>query len=175
MGLNSKKPFYEHKSRKLATPFMITKEDALLIKKFFDWLKFQDFQNKKPLREEFFILRDFKEKDLIIDFDYIPIKKSKLNTPIEIKNYLFLKSKKVLIEDEIIKELYELESKVNEILYNRQLIANYYGEVYSKLDNSFANLIYITREAMINYFKKYDDRAFYIVIKKYATYLAIEH
>jgi CRISPR-associated protein Csh1 len=28
---------------------------------------------------------------------------------------------------------------------------------------------------MLNYFKKYDSRSFYVVIKKYATYLAIEH
>jgi CRISPR-associated protein Csh1 len=64
---------------------------------------------------------------------------------------------------------------VDEVLYNRQLKNNYCGEVYKKLDNNFASLIYSTREAMVNYFNKYDDRAFYAVIKKYATYLAIEH
>jgi len=175
MGLNSKKPFLEHKNRKLTTPFMIKKDDALLVKKFFDWLKFQDFKNKKPLKEEFFINRDFKEKDLIIDYDYIPTKIDRLKNKIVIKNYLLLRQGNNLIEDDTIEYLSQLEDVVDEVLYNRQLKNNYYGEVYKKLDNNFASLIYSTREAMVNYFKKYDDRAFYAVIKKYTTYLAIEH
>ena len=175
MGLNAKKPFLEHKNRKLTTPFMICKDDALLVKKFFDWLKFQDFKNKKPLKEEFFINRDFKEKDLIIDYDYIPTKIDRLKNKIIIKNYLLLRQGNNLIEDDTIEYLNQLEDVVDEVLYDRQLKNNYYGEVYKKLDNNFASLIYSTREAMVNYFKKYDDRAFYAVIKKYATYLAIEH
>ena len=175
MGLNSKKPFLEHKNRKLATPFMIKKDDALLIKKFFDWLKFQDYKDKKPLKDEFFINRDFKEKDLIIDYDYIPSKIERLKNKIVIKNYLLLRDGNNLIEDYTIEYLNQLEDIVDEIFYNRQLKNNYYGEVYKKLDNNFASLIYSTREAMLNYFKKYNDKAFYAVIKKYATYLAIEH
>jgi len=175
MGLNSKKPFLEHKNRKIVTPFMMLKEDALLAKKFFDWLKFQKFMDKKPLNDAFFINRDFKEKDLIIDFDHIPLKVDKFKEPIVIKNYLMLHKGKVLIEDEKIEYLNILEDKVDEILYNRQLRNNYYGEVYKKLDNHFTSLIYSTRDAMSGYFKKYDDRGFYLVIKKYATYLAIEH
>jgi len=175
MGLNAKKPFLEHKNRNLKTPFMIKKEDALLLKKFFDWLKFQDYQNKTPLANEMFINRDFKEKDLIVDFDYIPIQTRKLIKPIQIKNHLLLKNSTILIEDEEIEYLNILEDKVDEILYNRQLKNNYYGEVYNKLDNHFASLIYSTRDAMVNYFKKYDDRGFFVVIKKYASYLAIEH
>ncbi len=175
MGLNSKKPFLEHKTRKSKAPFFILKENALLAKQFFDWLKFQDFKNKKPLGDDFFINRDFKEKDLVIDFDYLPVKIDRLKEPIVIKNYLLIKKDKVLIEDETIEYLNILEDRVDEILYNRQLKNNYYGEVYKKLDNKFASLIYSTRDAMSGYFKKYDDRAFKVVIKKYATYLAIEH
>lgn len=175
MGLNAKKPFLEHKTRKSKAPFFILKENALLAKQFFDWLKFQDFKNKKPLVDEFFINRDFKEKDLVIDFDYLPVKIDRLKEPIVIKNYLLIKKGKVIIEDERIAYLNILEDRVDEILYNRQLKNNYYGEVYKKLDNKFASLIYSTRDAMSGYFKKYDDRAFKVVIKKYATYLAIEH
>ena len=175
MGLNSKKPYLEHKTRKEKVPFMILKENAILTKKFFDWLKFQKFTEKKPLGDEFFINRDFKEKDLIIDFDYLPVKIDKLKKPIVIKNHLLLKEDKMLIEDEKIEYLNLLEDKVDEILYNRQLKNNYYGEVYKKLDNKFASLIYSTRDAMSGYFKKYDKRGFDTVIKKYATHLAIEH
>jgi len=181
MGLNSKKPYLEQKTRKEKAPFMILKEEALLAKKFFDWLKTQKYMDKTPLANEFFINRDFREKDLIIDYDYLPVKIDKLQTPITIKNYLMLKKGKIYIEDEIIEYLsgskdgLTLENKVDEVLYNRQLKNNYYGEVYKKLDNKFASFIYSTRDAMSGYFKKYDDRGFYYAIKKYATHLAIEH
>jgi len=175
MGLNSKKPFLEQKTRREKAPFLIKKEDALLAKKFFDWLKFQKFMDKTPLSDEFFINRDFRDKDVIIDFDHIPLKINKLLEPIVIKNHLLITKGKVMIEDERIVYLNQLEDKIDEVLYNRQLKNNYYGEVYKKLDNRFASLIYSTRDAMVNYFKKYDDRGFYVVIKKYATYLAIEH
>ncbi len=175
MGLNSKKPYLEQKTRKEKAPFLIKKEDALLAKKFFDWLKFQKFMDKKPLSDDFFINRDFREKDLIIDFDHLPIKINKLKESIFIKNHLLLKKEKILIEDETIEYLNLLEDKIDEVLYNRQLKNNYYGEVYKKLDNKFASLIYSTRDAMSGYFKKYDKRGFDVVIKKYATHLAIEH
>jgi len=175
MGLNSKKPYLEQKTRKEKAPFLIKKEDALLAKKFFDWLKFQKFTDKKPLSDALFINRDFKEKDLIVDFDHLPLKIERLKKPVVIKNHLLLKNGKVLIEDETIEYLNLLEDKVDEVLYNRQLKNNYYGEVYKKLDNRFASFIYSTRDAMSGYFKKYDDRGFYVVIKKYATNLAIEH
>jgi len=175
MGLNAKKPYLEQKTRKEKAPFLIEKEDALLAKKFFDWLKTQKYMDKTPLGSEFFINRDFREKDLIIDFDYLPIKIDRLKEPISIKNHLLLKKGKVLIEDETIEYLNILEDKIDEVLYNRQLKNNYYGEVYKKLDNKFASFIYSTRDAMSGYFKKYDDRAFYQVIEKYATHLAIEH
>ena len=175
MGLNAKKPYLELKTRKEKAPFFIAKEDALLAKKFFDWLKVQAFMDKAPLGSDFFINRDFRDKELIIDFDHIPIKIEKLQKPIVIKNHLLIKKGKVVIEDETITYLNILEDKVDEVLYNRQLKNNYYGEVYKKLDNKFASLIYSTRDAMSGYFKKCDDRAFYDVIKKYATHLAIEH
>ena len=176
MGLNAKKPFLEHKNRKISTSFMILKEDAIFSKKFFDWLKTQQYINKNPLTDEFFINRDFKDKDVITDFDYIPLKIDKLKEPIDIKNYLYIREKgKVLIEDNRVEYLGHLEDIVDEVLYNKQLKNNYYGEVYKKLDNHFASLIYSTRDAMSGYFKKYDDRGFFVIIKKYATYLAIEH
>lgn len=175
MGLNSKKPYLEQKTRKEKAPFLIEKEDALLSKKFFDWLKFQKYMDKTPLSSNFFINRNFKEKDLIVDFNYLPIKIEKFNEPIEIKNYLLLKKGKILIEDEKIEYLNILEDKIDEVLYNGQLKNNYYGEVYKKLDNNFASFIYSTRDAMSGYFKKYDDRAFYQAIEKYTTHLAIEH
>lgn len=175
MGLNAKKPYLEHKTKKTIAPFMIQDIDALMIKKFFDWLKYQKYQNKYPNGEQFFLNRDYKEKDMITDFDYLPIKISKFDDSIYYKNHLQVFENKQLIDDDTIDSLGALEQIVDEIFYNHQLISNYFGDVYNKLDKSFANLIYITRDAMINYFKKYDDRAFYSVIKKHGTDFVLEH
>ncbi len=178
MGLNSKKPFLEHKSRKVTIPFIVAKEDIILIKKFFDWLKVQDLKKLFPLDpmdKNFFINRDFKEKDLIIDFDFIPINGDELKKPLEVKNYLLAKTKEGYIEDYKIEKISHLEGVVDEIFYNKQLKSNYFGEVYKKLSNSFGNLIYLTRDAMVDFFIKRDERAFFKIIKRYADSFIIEH
>lgn len=175
MGLNAKKPYLEHKTKKTIAPFMIEQNKAMMIKKFFDWLKYQKYQNKYPSGEQFFINRDYKEKDVIIDFDYLPIKIDKFDDSIYYKNYLQVFENKHLIDDDTIDSLGALEKIVYEIFYNDQLISNYYGDVYNKLNKNFANLIYITRDAMVNYFKKYDERAFYSIIEKNGTDFVLEH
>lgn len=181
MGLNAKKPYLEHKSRKIEVPFMISNSNALLIRKFFDWLKYQKYQDKNPLGytgeegEAIFLDRDFREKDVVTEFDYIPIKIAELKEPVIVKNYLHISKDKVPMEDREIKELYQLEEIVDTVFYNKQLANNYYGEVYNKLDKSLASLIYMTRDAMRNYFKKYDSGAFYHVVERYGTEFVIDH
>lgn len=175
MGLNAKKPYLEHKSRKIVSPFMVLDSDALMIKSFFDWLKFQDYQDKKPLGKQFFINRDYKEKDLIVEYDYLPVDINKFDESIIFKNYLKIMKNKMLVDSDTINSLEQLEQIVNEVFYNNQMISNYYGEVYKKLDKYFANLIYLTREGMRNYFKKFDNRAFYQIISKYGTDFVLEH
>ncbi|MBD3795021.1 MAG: hypothetical protein IE881_03645, partial [Epsilonproteobacteria bacterium] len=174
MGLNAKKPFLAHKNRKLQTPFMITDSDAILIKKFFDWLKLQDGKDKYPNGEKFFIHRDFKEKDVILDFDYLPLKIEKFDNSILIINYLNIKDK----EDYEIKDLFVLEEKVDEVFYNKQLKHNYFRDdlkVSDFVSKKLQQLIFETKYAMVNYFKKFDERGFYQVVKKYGTDFVIEH
>jgi len=182
MGLNSKKPFLEHKTKLKTIPFLIENNNALLLKKFFDWLKVQPYKDEynkpidKYLDNKFFIKKhSANDESEIMDFDYIPCEIDKLNTSITIKNYLWLKSTNVLLENYEIEFLNQLEEKVDDIFYNHQLTTNYYGEVWKKLDNSFANFIYITRDAMISYFRKYDDKNFYQVVKKYGSKFVVEH
>lgn len=175
MGLNAKKPFLEHKSRKLISPFMVLDNEALMIKKFFDWLKFQEYQNKNPLGKQFFLNRDFKEKDLITEYDFLSIEIDKLDDSIYYKNYLKIMENKRLVDSDTIDTLEHLEKVVDEVFFNHQLITNYYGEVYKKLDKHFSNLIYLTRDGMRSYFRKFDERAFYQIINKYATNFVLEH
>ena len=168
MGLNSKKPFLEQKSKKLTAPFLLLDSDALLSKKFFDWLKFQDNREKYPLIDTLFMHRDFRDKDLILDFDYIPIQLKELTPPIKVDNHLKVKK----IEDYELKELFHLESKIDELFYAKQLIFNYFNDdtkVSKFVTKELQNLLFVTKYSMINYFKKYDDREFYQVVKKYGS------
>ncbi len=168
MGLNSKKPFLEQKMKKTKAPFLLLDTDALLAKKFFDWLKFQNNKEKYPLTKSLFMHRDFREKDLLLDFDYIPTQIKELSPPIVIKNYLKIKK----LEDYEVKELFQLESKIDELFYAKQLIFNYFNDdvkVSSFVSKELQNLLLVTKYSMINYFKKYDDREFYQIVKKYGS------
>ncbi len=179
MGLNAKKPFLEHKTKsvinkKTIAPFVIEQNDAFMVKKFFDWLKYKKYQDKYPSGEQFFINRDFKDKDIITDFDYLPAKIDKLDKPIKIVNHLHIKEK----EDFELDELWKVESLIDDIFYNKQLKNNYFTDdikVSSFVSKKLQQLIFETKYAMVNYFKKYDEREFYQVVKKYGTSFVIEH
>ncbi|MBW2164601.1 MAG: hypothetical protein JRG74_00430 [Deltaproteobacteria bacterium] len=176
MGLNSKKQFLESKTKNNPVPFFITDKNALMLKRFFDWLKFQSYEDNYPLEKNIFIKKHSKNGEAIIDdFDFIPNEDERLSKSIYYKNYLIARDGKRIIEDNTIDLLWELEEKVDEIFYNNQLKNNYFNEVWNKLDKSFQNLIYITRAGVVNYFKKHDDRAFYQIIKKYGTDFILEH
>ncbi|WP_152020021.1 hypothetical protein [Aliarcobacter butzleri] len=185
MGLNSKKPFLENKTRKFSAPFLLKNEDALILKKFFDWLKNQSnnrpFENKKCL---YLIKKINNDEAEITDFDYIPTKKDDVNKYfplIYVKNYLELENKdKKLISDYEIKELWQLEDKVDELFYNKQLKFNYYKEskdikVSDFLSKELQSILFVTKFAMINYFKKYSDTGFLNIVNKYGTQFVINH
>jgi CRISPR-associated protein Csh1 len=176
MGLNSKKPFLEHKSRRLLAPFMITRKSAFMSKLFFDWLALQPY--KTDLLEQIFIHRYSNNGLAIIsDFDHIPLKNYKLKK-IYVQNHLLAKYKGNLLEDYEIEELWQLENIVDEKLYNNQLKHNYLRDdlkVSNYVSKNLHSLIFETRYAMVNYFKKLDDREFYYVIKKYTNEFIMEH
>lgn len=191
MGLNSKKTFLENKTRKFSAPFLLKNEDALLLKKFFDWLKVQPYRDEENksidryLNEHFFLQRQSNNDEAeIIDFDYIPTKKDDINKyfpAIYVRNHLLLENKdKKLISDYEIKELWQLEDKVDELFYNGQLKYNYYKDnkdikVSDFLSKELQSILFITKFSMINYFKKYDDREFQNIIKKYGVQFIINH
>lgn len=191
MGLNSKKTFLENKTRKFSAPFLLKNEDALLLKKFFDWLKVQPYRDEENksidryLDENFFLQKQSNNDEAeIIDFDYIPTKKDDINKyfpTIYVRNHLLLENKdKKLISDYEIKELWQLEDKVDELFYNGQLKYNYYKDnkdikVSDFLSKELQSILFITKFSMINYFKKYDDREFQNIIKKYGVQFIINH
>lgn len=173
MGLNSKKPFLEQKTRKLVTPFMISPDMALEVKLFFDWFALQPY--KTDLLDNMFINK-FSDngKAIINDFDYLPVKIEAFKDEIVVKNYLHIKDK----EDKSLTELWQLETIVDEVFYNKQLKNNYFRDdlkISDFVSKKLQQLIFETKYAMVNYFKKYDEKEFYQVIKKYGTDFVMEH
>lgn len=186
MGLNSKKPFLEHKTRKVHIPFMIKNEDALLLKIFFDWLKTQPYNQTRTLDEEHFFIQKGVNNDEaeIKDFDFIPLKSNEVDKyfkPIHVKNYLNIQDKDGNpIEDYEIRDLSQLEERVDELFYNKQLKFNYYRDnsdikVSDFLSKELQTILFITKDVMLNYFKKYDDKEFYGVVKKYGVDFIVNH
>ncbi len=186
MGLNSKKPFLENKNRKLHIPFIIKNEDALMLKKFFDWLKVQPYNQDRYLDEDHFFIQKGSDNDeaIIKEFDYIPFKIDTIKKSfksIYVKNYLNVKDKNGhLVEDYEIKELWQLEKQVDELFYNGQLKFNYFKDekdikISDFLSKQLQSILYITKFSMLNYFKKYDDSSFYVNIEKYGTNFIINH
>ena len=185
MGLNSKKPFLENKSKTFSVPFLINSGNALLLKKFFDWLKLQPYryENKESIdrylnEENFYIQKKTKNDEAeIVDFDYIPLKSNDVKKDfksIYVKNHLKIKKDKRIIEDYEIKTLNHLEQKVNELFYNNQLIYNYYKDskdikVNAYLSKELQSILFITKFSMNNYFRKYYKDDFLSTIKKYGT------
>lgn len=173
MGLNDKKPFLEQKTKKISTPFMITFNIAMQSKLFFDWLALQPY--KTDLLDNMFINK-FSDngKAIISDFDYLPVKIEEFKDEIVVKNHLHIKDK----ENIKLTELWQLEAIVDEVFYNKQLKNNYFRDdlkVSDFVSKKLQQLIFETKYAMVNYFKKYDEKEFYQVIRKYGSDFAIEH
>ncbi len=191
MGLNSKKPYLENKTRKVSIPFFIENYDALFTKKFFDWLKLQPYrdENNKSIdryldKEYFFIQKHSKNDEAEIkEFDYIPLRSDDIKKyfkSIYVKNYLKIYKSNEIVQDYEIKEIYQLEKNIDEVFYNKQLIFNYYKDakdikVSDFVSKELQKLIFITRYSMNNYFRKFDKSSFLSTIKKYGTAFVVEH
>ena len=173
MGLNSKKPYLEHKTKKLSTPFMVTSDMALDAKLFSDWISLQKY--KTDALENMYLNRHSDNgKPIINGFDYLPLKIDIFDKAVKIKNYLHVEN----ISDFDITQLRQLENVIDEIFYSKQLKHNYFNDdlkVSQYVSKNLQTLILETKSAMINYFKKYREKEFYQVIQKYGSDFIIEH
>lgn len=146
MGLNSKKPFLRNKTRKNEVPYLITPEEAMLQKKFFDFLMnkanagktdiYFDF-NKRSIKalgrgempdrdfSGFFLsIQKGKEleihhQDTIVDYKYF------LQKPFTYKNVLDVRDERDLYRK--YKDKMELQGLINDILFNKWLAGNYFS------------------------------------------------
>jgi CRISPR-associated protein Csh1 len=178
MGLNTKKPFLEHKTTNFKVPFRISLEDAMEAKKLFEWLSNQKDEGGKSINEGYIPLMD---EALITLEDKITNKRNMHYVHVEkgtdtvIDDYDFLPG----ITDEIKKfepinylmlEYYDapatssrqkMEQMVDKYLYGFKL-KRYYKtnpKDIKGLSHKLMNLLLLSRKAMEDFFIKGDDRA----------------
>jgi CRISPR-associated protein Csh1 len=180
MGLNSKKPYLENKTRKNSLPYLISEEEVILQKKFFDYLmnyvsegknnvylekgKIKCLSNDEALDEDFsgYFLRIKKGKEVEVhDFDIVTSLKNKI-TGLSIDRVIPIDYGKAnqALQYGNIEELYKLKALINEVYFNKFLTSNYFNEAKDIKLNDFRvkeNLLR-ARGAFFNWFYKGDSR-----------------
>lgn len=186
MGLNSKKPFLENKTRQVPVPCAVSMEKALTLYLFMEYLSSQaakkkyniyiDLDNKKIISEKdnveiepiesgiYLRIRQSKTETAIYSMERICGYRPKLKKPLLVKELLKLKekSKKEYYSDYYGTKhnLYDIEKLVNEVLFNKYLISNYKtpaDELPSNMDNTVKQHLILCREQLWNWFHNNDD------------------
>lgn len=178
MGLNSKKPYLENKTRKSTVPYLIDQNEVMLQKKFFDYLMNQAAigkvniymgDNILPLKNEETLGRDFtgiylrikKVKEVEIhDFDIIPMYKPNLIKEFQYKNVLDMDYDKLSGEYGNFKTLGAMQKLINEVFFKKFLVPNYFTEPkdISIKDDVLKDNLLMARTALFNWFYKGMDK-----------------
>lgn len=174
IGLNSKKPYLENKTRKISVPNLVNTEDAIIQRKFFDYLmnfategkvniyigEKIEASDKLPSKEfsgNFIRVRKGKELE-IVNFDKIARFKKKLEKDINYKNLLDINLK--FKEDEYKFDEYskkdDIENILSEVFFSKQLINNYFREAkdISIRDSTIKKNLLLSRNAIFNWIYK---------------------
>lgn len=197
MVMNSKKTFLKHKSRKSILPSMISQKEALDEKSFFDWLYYQkrEFIDNKEKKDReygkngsyqnidfidnfnnaFLLKKNLKGRAVIIDFESIPF------IPSKGKSHHKIEKEKSSFKIEIIDfidaglDLYEInnknaKAKINEVLYQKSLSDNnLFSNKININDKMLKELIYQTRNSVIELLYKNNEADFYQMVNKYSS------
>lgn len=179
MGLNSKKPYLENKTRKMSIPNLVNTEDVLIQRKFFDYLMnfategnvniyigdkiYARKNGELPPDNDFYgdFMRIKKGKELeIIAFDKIVGYKEELVKKVDYKNLLGVNI--IINEDEVEFGEYgkkkDIQNLINEVFFSKYLINNYFTEAkdISLKDNNVKKNLLIAREGIFNWLYKGD-------------------
>ncbi len=198
MGSNDKKPYLELKTTKYKVPYRVTVEDALMTKKFFDWLGYQEerellipydfsfegklesIKNIKVLNNCYYLYFTKGKEITIEDFEYLPCYRNKID--FQILNVLQVGKTEgniVRLEDDIYpRTRMELEAYTDKYFFNGRLTGSYFQEpkiktgVFSK---NLQNLLLISRKAFHSFFRKAIDEDLYGIIDRVSIAIVKEH
>ncbi|MEG0295174.1 MAG: type I-B CRISPR-associated protein Cas8b/Csh1 [Clostridium sp.] len=189
MGLNSKKPYLENKTRKVRVPYLIDSEEVLLQRKLFDYLMNLSSvglnnvyigdtviacKNGDTIDKDFSgnYLRIQKGKELEIhDYDCVPYYSKELPNTLIVKNIvgINLDSFETSIPyDMEIKTRKKMQQVIDEGMFSKYLINNYFTEAKDMKfkDSSLKKNLLITRDCLFNWFYKGIDNGVYGVLNK---------
>lgn len=190
MGLNSKKPYLENKTRKVKIPHLITQEEALFQKKVFDYLLNQSAQgfyniyigdDIVPLKDNETLNRDFngyyirlkKGKEAEIhNFDVISKYSPMLRHPFGFINVLGINYEKLYLNKKInweygfIDTRKEMQELINSIIFNNYLKTNYFSEDISIKENILKRSILLSRAKLFDWFYKGNDYNIWPLLNK---------
>ncbi len=177
MDMNAKKPFKENKSRKITVPYLINQEEALLQKKFFDYLmnlasagktsvyldsengRIKNFSRNEMMDQNFtgFFLQIQKSKEVIIQHqDSIVDYRYDLQKRFYYHNVLQSEDK-----DELYKEyrtVPQIQGVIDEVLYSKWLVTNYFTPIEDlQLDGELKRTLAGTRDAVFAWLYKGND------------------
>ncbi|BDR81201.1 hypothetical protein N072000002_13810 [Clostridium tetani] len=173
MGLNSKKPYLENKTRKSQVPYLISEEEVLIQKKFFDYLMNQvaigksniyineegikAVSNKETLGEDFtgYYLRIQKGKEVEIhNFDTIVNYRAKIE-PFKLENVLELE-KSELNYNVFIYEIGKLKDLIDNVFFYKFLSGNFFtkAEDLNINDATLKRSILLSRDTLFTWFYK---------------------
>lgn len=198
MGSNDKKPYLELKTTKYKVPYRISVEDALMTRKFFDWLGYQEerellipydfsfegklesIRNIKVLNNCYYLYFTKGKEITIEDFEYLPRYSSKID--FQILNVLQVGKTEgniVRLEDDIYpKTRMELEAYTDKYFFNGRLIGGYFQEPKAKtgvFSKNLQNLLLISRKAFHSFFRKTIDEDLYGIIDRVSMAIVKEH
>lgn len=187
MGLNSKKPYLENKSRKSKVPCVLNEEEVLLQKKFFDYLLnlaskgkvnvyindegIKAFKNDEMIDKDFkgIYLRIKKGKELEIQsYDLITSYKYLLKNHFELQNVLELNDDYIGNEYTKYGDRTNLQSIISDILFSKYLVNNYFTDVKDIpiKDNILKKNLLISRDKIFDYIYKGNENGVYELLNK---------
>lgn len=191
MGLNSKKPYLENKTRKTNVPYLVSLEETLIQKKFFDYLmnqassgrnniyisnELKSTNSSEPIVEDFsgIFLRVRKGKEVEVqDYDVITQYSYNLKKAFEYRNELGIDHDRLDAEYCTIDTLGKMQMVINEVFFNKQLVPNYFTEPKDMMtkDSKLKYNILACRTALFNWFYKGSDSGIWKLLESFSMSL----
>lgn len=193
MGMSSNKVFLANKTRKIELPYLLNKEEVLMQKKFFDYLfnfarkgeynifvnrekkEFKGLKNgelpSESLNGFFFRIQKGKNEAEIRYQDQIPYYRTDLLKPFYYRNVLNIEHKnhsKWIEEYKKYTKKTDMQSLINEILFSKCLVNNYFTEAGDiTLNNGYLkDNILLARESIFDWLYKGIDTTVVSVLNK---------
>lgn len=200
MGMNSKKPYLENKTRKIRTPYMISLNQALSQMQFFDFLAGQASKGKNNIyvnldRDEIYAVENGKTVSDMDSGIYLRIQQGKeleihnvcrvagyqkkLSKPFHMKEVIEIpdKAKNIFEPGYGMKtNLLEIEGLVDDVFFGKSLKYNYFTkpEDISINDGCKKRILLMYREKLWDWFFKGNSADIPIIIERMTLPLVLE-